>query len=120
MKLTIFKKITVEWLIFTLFMLIIMMAGRLWLFFHYTDQTIRTQYRQDIIKLLFNGLRFDIKISLIVLSLFVLIACILLVSKKGLERFYRIQRFPLIFFIVLTFIITILDIFYYKTYDRQF
>lgn len=120
MKLTIFKKITVEWLIFTLFMLIIMMAGRLWLFFHYTDQTIRTQYRQDIIKLLFNGLRFDIKISLIVLSLFVLIACVLLISQKGLERFYRIQRFPLIFFIVLTFIITILDIFYYKTYDRQF
>ena len=70
MKLTIFKKITVEWLIFTLFMLIIMMAGRLWLFFHYTDQTIRTQYRQDIIKLLFNGLRFDIKISLIVLLLY--------------------------------------------------
>ena len=120
MRLAIFKKITIEWLVFALFMLVIMMSARLWIFFNYTDSLLRTQYKQDIAKLLFNGFRFDIKIAFIVLALFVLIACVLLVSKKHLERFYHIQRYGLVFFVVLTFILTICDVFYYKTYDRQF
>lgn len=120
MRLAIFKKITIEWLVFALFMLVIMMSARLWIFFNYTDSLLRSQYKQDIAKLLFNGFRFDIKIAFIVLVLFVAIACVLLVSKKYLERFYHIQRYGLVFFVVLTFVLTICDVFYYKTYDRQF
>lgn len=120
MKFTHIKKLLPEWAFFLLAALAVLMAGRLFLFWRYTDSALREQYQIDITALFIKGLLFDVKAVCIVLAVWVLLALLALFHRGILQKIYRIQQTGLVFCLWLLAAMTVFNVFYYATYHRQF
>ncbi|MCG7657194.1 LTA synthase family protein [Wielerella bovis] len=120
MKFTHIKKLLPEWACFFIASLVVLMAGRLFLFWRYTDSALREQYQSDIFPLFIKGLLFDIKAVCIALAVWVLLALLALFHRGMLQKVYHIQQVGLVACWWLLAAMTVFNVFYYATYHRQF
>lgn len=120
MRFTHIKKWLPEWAVFFTSAVAILMTGRVFLFWRYTDAALRTQYSADIAALWVKGLLFDIKAVCIVLAIWVLLTLLALPSRILLAPIQRIQSTGLVFCLWLITAMTLFNLFYYATYHRQF
>lgn len=102
------------------FSIIIMMSTRIFLLLTNTSSQLRSDYQQDIWSLINWGLRFDIKAATIIFGSVFLMSLFCLIktnwmqsSHQYLNRFYGILLW-------LIAVLSIANIFYFRTYDKQF
>ncbi|MDO5356243.1 MAG: LTA synthase family protein [Conchiformibius sp.] len=120
MKFSLFKKLIAEWLLFTLIAVSVSGLGRLYLFYRHTDPALRQQFAGDMAAVFGTGLLFDLKTAAVILILPVLAALIGLTHLRLITAVQKTNRWFLWLLAVLLTILTVCNIFYYRTYGRQF
>lgn len=118
-KNSIYKKFILEWIVFIVISLFIFFSGRLYIY-QQISSSINDEYKNKIPFCFLTGLRFDIKITATVLSVFVLFFIMGLFVKKIQDFLYKIQRFFLVAILIIFFLLTVSNVFYYQIYGHQF
>ncbi|WP_392566144.1 LTA synthase family protein [Utexia brackfieldae] len=98
---------------------IIQSAGRLFLLFSYVNSEKMTQYKGDIIDLLLTGLRFDIRTTSIALGSLLVLTLFTLFSRKLTRCWQQLLPVLIVIMLMIITIFTVVNIFYYITYDRH-
>lgn len=120
MKFSLFRKLCVEWLVFWALSVGVLMSSRLYLLFRYTEAQMRSDYAADVSALLLKGLLFDIKISSILTAVAVLPALLALLHRRVLAWVAGITPYLLALLLVSVAALSVVNVFYYSVYDRQF
>ncbi|RKS85899.1 phosphoglycerol transferase MdoB-like AlkP superfamily enzyme [Orbus hercynius] len=99
--------------------LIVQSLGRLFLLFTYVSQHKILEYQNDVIELLTIGLRFDIRIANIAFGTLLILSLFTLFSAKVTAFWQKILSYLATCCLLLITVFTVINIFYYITYDRH-
>ncbi|ASK27399.1 LTA synthase family protein [Neisseria chenwenguii] len=109
-----------QWPGFWLLAVAVQSAGRLALYAWFVDETVKQSYRQDVAALFLKGLQFDAKTASILTALPVLLGLSSLVSERSARLFDRIHAGLLAALAAVLAALTLGNVYYFKTYERQF
>lgn len=98
--------------------ILIQFAGRAYLTLSFLPRDVFTEYRADVHKLIEVGLRFDIRTATILFGSLFILSLFTLFSRTLFAIWWRIQPFLLTLLTFLVFAFTLINLYFFKTYDR--
>lgn len=113
-----FKQATLSILFPWLLAVVIQTIGRVYLLVAYASQDIYSHYQNDILRMFLVGSRFDIRVASIVYAPLLLVATLLAIKARSFAVWQRLYLTLVTIATLLIGWLTIVNVYYYKTYER--